>query len=55
MQIAAVSTWQMMRIYIYMGVSVYWSLSVLVILVYMCVKYISKRAGTKVPRLNIDP
>ena len=37
-QIAAVSTWQLVLIYIYMSVSVYWSLSVLCIFVCMCVK-----------------
>ena len=38
-----------------MGVSVYWSLSVLVILVCMSVKHISRSPGTKVPRLDMDP
>ena len=41
-QIAVVSTWQIMLIYIYMGVSVYWSVSMLVILVCMWVKHISR-------------
>ena len=56
-QIAAVSTWQLVLIYIYMVVSVYIymavSLSVLCIFVCMCVKYIARSFWYKVPRLDI--
>ena len=55
-QRAAVITWQVMLIYIHMGMSVYWSLSVLVILVRMCVKHISRSFwyyGTKTRHRSI--
>ena len=40
-QIPAVSTRQVLLIYIYIGASVYWSLSVLCIFVCMFLKYIA--------------
>ena len=41
-QILDVSTWQLFLIYIYMGVSVHWFLSVLCIFVCMCVKHMAR-------------
>ena len=36
MQTAAVSTWQMVLMYIYMGVSVYWSECAVYLCMYVC-------------------